>query len=33
MTETLNYRDPESLISDLRHGQMVLLLLDDSGGA
>ena len=32
MIETLNYRDPESLISDLRHGQMVLLLLDDSGG-
>ena len=32
MTKTLNYRDPESLISDLRHGQLVLLLLDDSGG-
>lgn len=32
MTETVNYRDPQSLISDLRHGHMVLLLLEDSGG-
>ena len=32
MTNTLTYRDPEGLISDLRHGQMVLLLLEDSSG-
>ena len=32
MTNSLTYRDPEGLISDLRHGQMVLLLLEDSSG-
>ncbi len=32
MTELPNYRDPAGLISDLRHGHMVLLLLEDSGG-
>ena len=32
MTKTLNYRNPAGLISDLRHGNMVLLLLEDSSG-
>ena len=32
MTDAFNFRDPADLISDLRHGHMVLLLLEDSDG-
>ena len=32
MSEGWTYQDPDTLISELRHGRMVLLLLDNSGG-
>jgi 3,4-dihydroxy 2-butanone 4-phosphate synthase/GTP cyclohydrolase II len=32
MSEGWTFQDPDTLISELRHGRMVLLLLDNSGG-